>query len=113
MKIIQKHQTKEFKNSDVCTAIEYPLGDSNINIAVIKLSGRYPATGYAVNEECKEIGFVMEGSGIVCVEGEIVKLETGDSVLIEPHEKFYWDGTMTILMPCTPAWTPQQYKVVG
>ncbi|GAI15003.1 unnamed protein product, partial [marine sediment metagenome] len=44
MKIINKNQTKTFKNSDVCTAIEYPLEENHINGAVIELKGRYPAS---------------------------------------------------------------------
>ncbi len=39
MKFISKNQTKTFKNSDTCTAIEYPLGDKDINGAVIELNG--------------------------------------------------------------------------
>jgi hypothetical protein len=42
MKLITKEQTKEYKNSHACTAIEYPLDDKDINGAVINLSGRYP-----------------------------------------------------------------------
>lgn len=35
MKIVEKSKTKEFKNSDVCTAIEYPLGDKDINGVIL------------------------------------------------------------------------------
>lgn len=48
MKVIHKNQTKEFKNSEFCTAIEYPLGDKDINCAVIELNGRYPDKGRVV-----------------------------------------------------------------
>lgn len=49
MKVVYKKQTKQFKNSPVCTAIEYPLGDKDINGAVIELNGRYPDKGRVVN----------------------------------------------------------------
>lgn len=52
MKVIHKNQTEIFKNSQVCTAIEYPLGDKDINGAVIELNGRYPNTGRVVNLKC-------------------------------------------------------------
>ena len=42
MRIIHKEETKEFKNSEVCTAIEYPMGDKDINGAVVEIVGRYP-----------------------------------------------------------------------
>ena len=112
MKEVHKNQTHKFQNSDVCTAIEYPLGDENINGAVIELSGRYPDTGRVVNEECKELAYVISGSGKVVVEGEEVELKEGGLVLIEPGERYYWDGNMTMFVPCTPAWYPEQHKEV-
>lgn len=112
MKIIHKNQTKIFKNSDACAAIEYPLGDKDINGAVIELNGRYPAKGRAVNLECKEMAYVIRGSGKVAVENKEVKLNEGDLVLIEPGEKFFWEGKLAMFMPCAPAWHPKQHKEV-
>ena len=112
MKVIHKNQTKRFKNSDVCTAIEYPLGDKDINGAIIKLKGRYPDKGRTVNLKCKELAYIIRGSGKVVVEGQEVKLNKEDVVLINPGERFYWEGKMTIFMPCTPAWSLEQYEEV-
>lgn len=112
MEIAKKEQRKEFKNSDCCTAFEYPMEDRDINGAVIELSGRYPDKGWAVNEICKEMGYVVSGSGRVVVENGEHSVSEGDLALINPGEKFYWQGNMKIFMPCTPAWTPQQYKII-
>lgn len=113
MKVIKKNQTKEFKNSDKCIAIEYPLGDKDINGAVIKLSGRYPDKGRVVNAKCKEMAYVIKGSGEIVVEGKRVKISQGDLVLIEPNEKYYWKGKLMLFVPCVPAWYPEQHKEVG
>ncbi len=112
MKIIHKNQTKIFKNSEACTAIEYPLGDKDINGAVIELNGRYPDKGRAMNLECKEMAYIIKGFGRVAVENKEIKLSEGDLVLIEPGEKFFWEGNMRIFMPCAPAWNHEQYKEV-
>ncbi len=112
MKIIRKNQTKIFKNSEACTAIEYPLGDKDINGAVIELNGRYPDKGRTVNLKCKELAYIMKGSGRAEVQGKELKLNEGDLVLIEAGEKFFWEGNMQIFMPCTPAWYPEQHKEV-
>lgn len=112
MKFIGKDQTKTFKNSDACTAIEYPMGDKDINGAVIELAGRYPGKGRAMNLECKEMAYVIKGSGKVTVEGKEIKFNEGDLILIEAGEKFFWEGVAQIFMPCTPAWHPGQYKEV-
>lgn len=112
MKFISKDQTKIFKNSEACAAIEYPLGDKDINGAVIELNGRYPDKGRAMNFECKEMAYIIKGSGKVVVEGKEMKLNEGDLVLIEAGEKFFWEGNMRIFMPCAPAWRAEQYKEV-
>ncbi len=112
MKIVRKNETKSFKNSEVCTAIEYPIDDKDINGAVIELSGRYPDKGRTMNEISKEMAYVIKGSGRVVVEGVETHLDEGDLVLIDPGEKFFWEGNMTLFMPCTPAWSPDQHKQV-
>jgi len=112
MQIIYKKQRKEFKNGESCVAFEYPTNDRDINGAVIELSGRYPQTGRVVNEKCKEMAYIISGSGKLVVEDKEYELNTGDLVLINPGEKFYWQGNMEIFMPCVPAWTPQQHKFI-
>lgn len=112
MQIIFKNQRREFKNSESCVAFEYPTTDRDINGAVIKLSGRYPDKGWAANEVCKEMGYIISGSGKLAVEDKEYEIGAGDLVLINPGEKFYWQGNMEIFMPCAPAWSPDQYKTV-
>lgn len=112
MKIIRKEQTNKVQNSKGCIAIEYPSDDKDINGAVIKLSGREPDEGRAVNLECKELACIISGSGRVVIEGEEILLKAGDLVLIDPGEKFFWEGSMEMFMPCVPAWHPDQYKKV-
>lgn len=112
MKIIKKDQTKKYKNSDVCVITEYPLQDKEINGAVIKLNGKYPDTGQVVNLKCKELAYVIKGSGKVVVDGLEVAINEGDLVLIEAGEKYYWEGNLEMFAPCIPAWYPEQHKEV-
>jgi len=112
MKIVKKGQAKEYKNSRVCTAVEYPFQDKDINGAVIKLNGRYPDRGRVVNLKCKELAYVIRGSGKVVVNGADVILSEGDLILIEPGEKYYWEGNLEMFVPCVPAWYPEQHKEV-
>ena len=112
MKFISKNQTKIFKNSENCTAIEYPAGDKDINGAVIELTGRYPIKGRIVNLKCKELAYVIKGSGKIVVEGKEINLNEGDLILIEPGEKYFWEGNSKIFASCTPAWYLEQHKEV-
>lgn len=112
MKIIRKNQTKEYKNSNVCTALEYPLGDKDINGAVIKLNGRYPDKNKVVNLKCKELAYIIRGSGKVIIGSTATDVQEGDLVMIEAGEPYYWEGNLEMFVPCTPAWYPQQHKEV-
>jgi len=112
MKIIRKNQAKKFKNSDVCTAYEYPLNEREIDGAVVKIDGRYPSKGRVTNEKCKEVCYIIEGSGKIVIEDKEIIIDKGDLVLIEAGEKYYWDGDLTMFVSCTPAWYPEQHKEV-
>ena len=112
MKIVRKNQTEVYKNSDVCTAIEYPLGDKDINGAVVELNGRYPDKGRVMNLKCKELSYIIRGSGKVIVEDREIKFKEGDLILIESGEKYFWEGNFTMFASCTPAWYPEQHKEI-
>lgn len=112
MKIIKKDQAEVHKNSNACVAIEYPLGDKDINGAVIELNGRYPDKGRTVNLECKELAYIIKGSGRLVVESKEIELNEGDLVLIEAGEKYYWEGSFTMFVSCTPAWYLEQHREV-
>ncbi len=112
MKIVRKEQTNTHKNSENCIATEYPLGDKDIDMAVIEITGRYPTKGRVVNNRCKELAYVINGKGRVIIEGKEFNVKEGDMILIEPEEKYYWDGNFTLFVPCTPAWYPEQHEEV-
>ena len=61
MKIVRLENTEQFKNSNLCIATEYNFGDKDIDIATAEINGKYPAKGYCVNTEVKEMIFVISG----------------------------------------------------
>jgi mannose-6-phosphate isomerase-like protein (cupin superfamily) len=112
MKLTRKNQTQTHVNGPACSVVEYPMDDARINVAIVHLTGRYPDAGAAMNLACAELAYVAAGSGTVTVDEKETAFAEGDAVLIEPNEKFFWDGTMTLIMPCAPAWEPGQYRAV-
>lgn len=112
MKISFKHQSIERKNSDVCVVTEHPIDDEMIDFAVVKVTGRYPNQGHAINQKCKEIVYLHEGKGKVVVNEEEHLINAGDLVLIEAGEKFFWEGNMNLFISCTPAYTVDQHQIV-
>ena len=44
---------------------------------------------------------------------EKIELLAGDSMLIQPKEKYFLDGEYGVIsMACTPAWSSEQHKLV-
>lgn len=113
MKIVKKKDRVEIKNSDKCTVYEYPIGDSDINGTLVEIDGRYPDRGFAINTKCKEIAYIIEGVGSVTINNEKTDLSSGDMVFIDANEKYFWEGKLTMFMPCTPTWYPDQHKIVN
>ena len=115
MQYINHENTKRFKNSDSCTAIEYDFRDSNdINIAAIELHGRYPEAGYALNTISKEVVYVKSGEGTLNTPTDRTSLSIGDAALIEPNERYYFEGTLELVISSSPAWSPEQHRnIIG
>ena len=45
-------------------------------------------------------------------QNETISFKKGDAILIDKKEKYYWDAYCTVVMPCTPAWYPEQHKIL-
>jgi mannose-6-phosphate isomerase-like protein (cupin superfamily) len=110
MEIITSNKAVAHKNSEDCLAYEYEFrGEKDINGAVIKLAGRYPESGKALNDICKELSYIVEGSGTLTQGGKIYTLSEGDMILIQPGEAYFFEGTLTMLISSSPAWYPGQH----
>ncbi len=112
MKIVRRDQTKKVQNGKSCYAFEYPMGDKEINGAIIGITGKYPENGRLVNEKVREMVYVMQGKGSITIEGDFIQLQEGDLLMIEPGERYVWEGSMRMFVPCVPAWYPEQHKQV-
>lgn len=112
MKIAFKHQAKEKNNSPVCKVTEYELNHPMLDMALATISGRYPDSRRVVNEQCDEIAYIFEGEGKIVINHEEHTISSGDVILIEAGEKYFWEGNMKMLMSCRPAWNLAQHQMV-
>lgn len=112
MKIVKQKEAVAFENSRTCKGIEYPLNDKDINFSIATITGRYPEEGYCTNLECKELIYCLEGKGELITKEEKISFQKGDCILIQKGEVYYWEGNCEIIMPCIPAWYPEQHKLV-
>lgn len=112
MKIIHRHQAKEYSNSENCSGFEFDLGDKSLDGAVCNVSGRYPNEGSVINELCKEVAYVISGDGKVVIEGKSFDIQGEDLIVIDKGERFYWKGNFRLFIYCSPAWSKEQHKKV-
>lgn len=112
MEHVRKLDAVEHKNSANCTVYEYPMQNKEMSIGVARVLHRYPERGYALNQECSEMGYIIEGTGQLVTETKKVQLSTGDVIYIPRGENFYWEGNMTIVLPTAPAWHMAQHRIV-
>jgi mannose-6-phosphate isomerase-like protein (cupin superfamily) len=112
MKFIKKSQANKIIGGKSTTIWEYMLSDDNINGAIAEINGRYPDKDRVVNEKSKELVYVLSGKGKLVVEGKEIKFSSGDMLIIDQEEKYYWQGNFKIFMANTPKWTPEQHKLV-
>ena len=111
MEYLKKEQSQTFENGNVI-AHEYTTKNKNINIALVEIKGRHPQEDWLINEKCTELTYIVDGSATLTTETESIFLEKGDVAILNPNEKYFWNGNCTLLIPCTPAWSPEQNKNV-
>lgn len=83
MKLIKLEQAEKHANSEKCSVLEYSFNDKDIDCATTIIKGRYPDTGYCMNEECKELIYVLDGEGTLNKKDEVIEFKKGDAILID------------------------------
>jgi len=110
MKIVHKDESRIFQNSASCQVSEYGNIAGEMSVAVARISGRYPDQGFALNEECSEAVYILDGAGLLGSDDGAEKLAAGDCIYIGKGERYYWEGSFSALISSAPAWDAGQYK---
>ena len=90
---------------------EYLMDEPDISGAVAKINGRYPEKGFAVNEQSKELVYILSGNGIIFTQSNKQSFAPGDVVFINKNEQFAWQGTFSMFMVTTPKFDPEQHII--
>lgn len=107
--------THEFYNGTVVVNEFNFTGSSVINDAYITLTGRYPDSGYAVNDVSTALISIESGEGEITIKNLTpTPLNSGDRVIIKPGEPYFFSplGHLALRYIATPAWTPDQARIV-
>lgn len=110
MEIIKNKQSQIFHNGNII-AHEYPSQNKKISGGFVEIKGRHPNEGWICNKDSTELVFISKGSVILTTDKGSFTLNELDQVIIEPNEKYYWDGNCVAFVPATPPWTPEQTKI--
>jgi hypothetical protein len=97
MIIVRNIETREFRDGDTFVAYEYATDDVKLNIARIEIKGRYPREGCMRNLEVKEIIYVEQGVGEVCINDRVTAIGKGDVVFLDVNESVFWNGEVTLI----------------
>lgn len=111
MEVIKSATVPTNNNSPNVRVREYDFVNPAFNDADIIISGRYPATGYAVNRRCTALVSVIDGKGGIALKnGSIIDLVKGDRVVIERDDPYYFlgIGEFAIRYTAFPRWTADQ-----
>lgn len=113
MKVINKKNTIALDPVPSTNIIEYPSSDKYLSGAVAKINGRYPESGYVLNQKSKEIAYVIEGYGQIVTPDKTWSFSEGDELIVDANEKYYWQGKFTIYMVNSPAFNPKQHIIIN
>ncbi len=94
--------------------MDFPLKTKNSNISEIRLTGRYPEKGCALNKVSEMVVYVLKGKVALTIDKKNSTLEKGSVVLVKKNQKYFWipKSSVTLLIFSTPPWMVEQQKIV-
>jgi len=107
--LVKKSERKRYLNSPKCTTYEYDHKDKDLNLSLSILNGRYPDEGRVMNTVCTEIVYIVGGKGRMEIDGRGFSVAPGDSILIKPGQKYFYDGKLETVATCHPTWYAKQH----
>jgi mannose-6-phosphate isomerase-like protein (cupin superfamily) len=111
--LISQSDALKKENSWSCTVWEYPFPNSNIGIAVVKITGMYPDTGRVVNHACDLIYFVLSWNWVITIDKEVHSVKKWDSIFINKGKTYKVEGkNLFVNLTSEPAWYPEQYEEI-
>jgi len=111
--LIRGVNSTEYEVAEDCKLYVYDTKDKDLSFAIGHINGRFPGSGRTVNNECKELYYVISGDGVLHIEKDKIKLIKGDLFFIKPKKRYYLKGNSLVLaLSTTPAWSQEQQEFV-
>lgn len=111
--VFKKSEVSGVQEGSNSTFYEYKLPGKNICIGVSEINGRYPETGFDVDEKIEGCWYVEKGKGVIWIAGKEYEVGEGDAISVPINEKFYIVGeNLRLIVASSPIWYPEQHKHV-
>ena len=109
--IIKRFEAKKVQENNNSQFLDYQFPFIHASLGISIIEGRYPQTGYDVDEQVEASWYVEKGRGIVWIAGQELNVEKGDMLYIPAGEKYWIKGENLKLIVCSsPPWYPEQHK---
>ena len=111
---VTKQQSFLVKPNKNTTVYSYPSGNKTISVALIKVNWRHPdgEGEYFIETQCNVLFYLLKGKGKVIIENQIFELEPEDTISIDSGKKYYIEGNLEYLAATSPAYFPEQNRIV-
>ena len=111
---ITKKQAFVVKPNKNTVVYSYPSNNQAISVALIKVNGRHPENKdeYFVETKCNVLFYFLKGKGKVVIKEKKYLVKAGDTVVVKSGVKYYIEGKFEYLASTSPAYFPEQNKIV-
>jgi mannose-6-phosphate isomerase-like protein (cupin superfamily) len=111
--VIKKSQAITTQDIGTSRFHEYRFTFKNASLGVSEINGRYPTSGYDVDEAVEQSWYVESGAGSVWAAGQVWPIGQGDMVHLLPGEKYWIEGNdLRLIVASSPEWSEAQHKHV-
>lgn len=109
--VIKKSEVVTTQENGISHFHEYQFPFKNASLGVSEINGRYPESGFDVDEEVEASWYVEAGTGFIWIGGQEYTVEKGDMIYVPAGEKYSIQGKNLRLVVCSsPSWYPEQHK---
>lgn len=109
--VVKKNETTPIPEGATSVFYEYKLPAKEVCIGVSEINGRYPVSGFEVDEKVEGCWYVEQGTGVIWIAGQEIHIEKGDAISVPAGEKFWIQGnSLRLVVASSPLWYPEQHK---
>jgi mannose-6-phosphate isomerase-like protein (cupin superfamily) len=88
----------------------YAQKDPSVTVAQVHVDRGHFQEFYNVRSSF--VYYVIEGRGVFYLDGEAISVLATDLVVVQPHTRIYYFGSMTMLLIVTPAFAEEDERHV-